>query len=269
MTSAVRYRSPTDTPFFRGIVQKDLPIRQYGGKSPMFFAEASVMGGLFPVDGAVAQALLPDSNFRAIMGPTGSAYMGVMACEYGYTDLGPYNEVFLTIGISYGTSAWPHPLRVGGRFLARSLDAHVIQLPVDSEAALFGGIDYYNVPKYMAEVSFADFDGVRCCSVRDPQSGALIYELRGTRPAHVLRLPFSPLRRQTMLNYARMQDRTITARFELHSPAPFFRAGSKHASLTLGSHPRADTIQRLRPGPSLGYFFAEGCEAILYEPVEA
>ena len=35
--------SPTATPFFRGIAQTELPIRQYTGKSPMFFADARIL----------------------------------------------------------------------------------------------------------------------------------------------------------------------------------------------------------------------------------
>jgi hypothetical protein len=255
----------TDTPFFRGITQTALPIRQYAGKSPMFFAGARIMGALFTVDAAAAQALMPHETFRVLATPLGRAYLGVFACEYGYTDIGPYNEVFLAVGLSRG-AGWLAPLTATRRILARTLDAHVIQLPVDSEAALYGGLDYYNVPKYMARIAFSEGGGARRCEVRDPLSDELIFALTGTQPSLSLPLPFSPLRRQTLRNYSRLGGETIVARFELHAPAPHVRPGTRRVSLTLGAHPRSRMLAGLDPGAALGYFFSAGCEAILFAP---
>ena len=254
-----------DTPFFHGIPQRDLDIRQYRAKVPMFFAGARVMGGIFAVDLEAARRLLPDPRFEVATAYPGRALLGIFAFDYGYTDLGPYKEAFVSLSIHFGRSPVPHPLRVANGLLRRTFDGHTIQLPVDSDAARVGGIDLFGVPKYLAGLTFADEQNERVCRVCD-ERGASVFTLRCPRPTLRTAGRFSPLREQTFRNYAVTERGIAVGRFVLHAPLAGMAVGPRSAVLEPGASMRGEELGELHVAHALGSFVGENCEAILHAP---
>lgn len=253
------------TPFFNGIRQREMAVRQYRAKSPMFFWDARILGAVFFVDLQAARALLPDPRLEAVAAG-GRGVLGVFALSYGHSDLGAYNEVFVSVGVHAGASRLPPPLRTARALLERSLGAHTVLLPVDSEAALFGGLDIYNVPKLMAAIELSDERGVRTFTVRDPADGTLLFSFGSRKPK---RAPGRNvlLNRQTLRNYSLINDRLAEARYELHTPsAALTPHGLNGPALTIGTHARSRLLADLKPGTAVASFHADQAEAILYEP---
>lgn len=253
------------SPFFNGIRQRELTFHNHRAKSPMFFWDARILGAVFLIDLQAARALLPDPQLEAVTAG-GRAVLGVFALSYGNTDLGPYNEVFVSLGVHAGASLMPPPLRLARAVFERSLGAHTVLLPVDNEAALHGGLELYNVPKFMAAIEMTEIGGRRSCSVSDPADGSLVFSFQSRRPKR----PPGPnvlLNRQTLRNYSRLNDRLAEARYDLHTPAAALALhGLNGPSLTIGEHARSRILADLKPGRAVASFFADGAEAILYEP---
>lgn len=253
------------SPFFNGVRQHEVAVRQYRAKSPMFFWDARILGAVFLVDLKAARALLPDRRLEAVTAGN-RGVMGVFALSYGNTDLGAYNEVFVSVGVHAGPSRLPPPLRTARALLERSLGAHTVLLPVDSEAALYGGLDLYNVPKFMAAIELVDERGMRKFTVRDPADGALVFSFGSRMPK---RTPGRNilLNRQTLRNYSLITGRLAETRYELHTPSAALTPHGLHGpALTIGTHAQSRIFADLKPGKAVASFFADQGEAILYEP---
>lgn len=56
-----------------------------------------------------------------------------------------------------------------------------MDLPVTTEIALQGGVEVYNYPKYLADISYRETKNYRICTVRDRESQDLIVEFDGRK----------------------------------------------------------------------------------------
>jgi hypothetical protein len=251
-------------PFFQQVAQQDLPIRQYTGKSPMFFTGAHMLGAVFPIDAAAAQVAMPIAGYRPITPFPGKALLGVLAFDYADTDLGPYREVFVTIPIVPLRTKAPSLRALLRQLTPRNPVGHTVLLPVDSEAALFGGLDYYNVPKVMSAIRFQEGKQESGCDVTG-LDGKRIFAIQA-KYARGSRLAAKLSGVQSFRNISLQAGRTIVARFDLRIGA-LGLAGPGSTRLTIGDHEHAEMLRRLSPGKALVSIAATDCDAILHEPM--
>lgn len=256
----------TPRAFFSRYAQQDIPVRQYRGKSPMFFRDAHLMGAAFTADLKSVKEALPDSPYQPLEVFPGTAVVAIHCMEYKDTDIGPYNEVSLSIAIRRGLL--PSPLSLLRSVLTRNYHAYVQELPVNTEAALYGGLDYFNYPKYLADISFRETASRRVCTLRDRESLDLILEFEGgkIRTGGPSRKNPEAVELLTLNTYPRKDNRTCHARMLVNQRERGTSLWPDSASLRLGGHPRAEPFRKLRLGWPLHYLFAPRCEAILFMP---
>lgn len=261
----------TTTSLFAGTPQQEIRFHGIVAKAPLFYRRLSFFSALFLADLNEARRLLPTPLHHPVAALPGRALVALHCFEYADCDLGPYNEVALSIAVHHGRPprlALASLLKaaIGGTF-----HGFVVDLPVTTEPALWGGIDLYNYPKYLADISFAEDDRERTCTLRDRDSGALILSARLAKPA-----PRPSARWQlsgktlTFLSYPRKDGTTLRAEMRVRVlDGANALGGRRRLALDLGEHAHADVFRRLRLSAPLQVMWAPRGEAILAMPVPA
>src|ERR1035437_5884139 len=166
--------------FFSGIEQEDIAIRQYAGKSPMFFRNFQLMAGVYTSDLAVCKSLVPNSKYHVLQILPGRALIGIHCMEYLDSDVGPYNEVSISVGIAPKQTLFS-PVNILKSAITQNFHAYILQLPVTTEVAYFGGVDYFNYPKFVAKIDFEERDGCRVCTLSESGTGKMILTFEGKK----------------------------------------------------------------------------------------
>ena len=250
--------------FFDGYKQEAVSIRGAPGKSPMFLRDFHMMGGVFLADLRRVRAALPKGWYRPLRMPLGHGLVAVHCMEYKDSDIGPYNEISLSIALRRGWLPFTSLFQAARSLRSQTYHAYIKALPVTTETALHGGVDFFNYPKYMADISFRETATHRVCTLRDKDSRDVILEFEGRRLATWTCAPKdeNPL---TLFTYPEMGGRARRAKLlvnRLESGTSRLRG----AGLRLGSHPRADEFKNLRIGHVMEYLYAPRCQGVLFKP---
>jgi hypothetical protein len=183
--------------------------------------------------------------------------------EYRSSDIGPYNEVSLSIAIQYGKHSRLQLLNVLEAALLHHYSTYVVELPVTTEIALFGGLDYFNFPKYLAHIDFEETATQRICRINDVTTGAPIIEVSINK----LKLrKFS--QKMSLTTYPVKDGKTIRAELSLKPLQLGTSFLSQSAQVRTFDHERAKAFSSLKLGRPLQTFYAPHCQAILFEPKE-
>lgn len=249
--------------FFASEPQTDIDIRGVAAKSPLFYPDLGFFGFVCAGDAAEIARRLPTLDHRPWRAWPGRALVAVQCFEYRDTQIGPYNEVALTAAVDLGSRPRPWSARVGSTLLGAEAHGFILDLPVDTEVALHGGLDYFNYPKHLADIRFSESAGSRTCAVRDRDGGALIVEI--SAPAPAARGPRDLL----FHSYPILAGQAVHARFRVRADAFVFRPLPTGVRVRLGDHPRAEVWRALRLGRPLATFFAPRGRGILYPPRDA
>lgn len=252
-------------PFFSPYRQEEIAFRRFKGKSPLFYRDVHWMGAVFSADARKVQEALPDRQYRPLLIAPKTALAAIHCVEYRDCDIGPYNEVSLSIPIrDPAFAAAPSAWTLLTALLKRRYHAYVKELPVSTEAALYGGIDFFNYPKYLADISFRETAAHRICTLRDKESMDLILEFEGRKIA--AKKSRAPLDVLTFDTYPRKENRTYRARMLLNLKEAAESYPVASSPVRIGRHPRAELFRKLGLGRPLQYVFAPKCEAILFMP---
>jgi hypothetical protein len=250
------------SPFFEGVCQVELT---YAGKTsamPVFYYEGSAMTALFAARLRALRRLLPDPRFVPARLAPGLGVVGVSAFEYRDTDLGPYNELAISVVLDDPSHVWNAPGRALARGLRhRQVHAYVHHLPVTTEIARVGGVDFYGYPKFIAAIDFAEEDGRTSCRLAEGDTHILT--LRGER--------ITARRRQEMQFFSHlwMDRQPQSSEFKLNARELGMTSRLGAAELELGDakHPIASELARLLVGRrAFHYQRIPSFEGILYGP---
>lgn len=160
--------SSRDSTFFDGVDQIDLELDGEACKVPIFYYDGTAQTAVFPARLGALRRMLPDRRFLPARLAPGLGAIGITCFEYRDTDIGPYNELAVSIVLSPSSGAANLPGRalVGG-LRSGQLNAWVHHLPVTTEVARVSGIELYNYPKFLASIEFTERDGERVCRLAD------------------------------------------------------------------------------------------------------
>lgn len=193
--------------FFEGIQQEEIELQGRKGKMPIFYYDNTSFAAMFTASTVKVRSFLPHSDMTPIEVFPGRCLMAFMAFEYRKSDLGPYNEFCIAVGVTFRKGQIPLAT-VTSQLLRRSLSAYIWRLPVTTEIARIAGVDLYGYPKFIADIDFHREPGRIRCSLAD--KGKKILSLSGkTLPAGVgKRLEYttwsikdgSPLRTRILVN---------------------------------------------------------------------
>ena len=154
--------------------------------------------------------------------------------------------------------------------LRRIFSGYVIDLPVTTEIAVAGGVQWFNFPKYLADISFRETLSHRICTVRDAETKDMIVELEGRRiPDQRLWGSMLPETLRTfdviLMPHVNGSPRKARMRIQMEQ---FAMTAGFGASVRFGDSARAATYSEAVSGPVSHYLFAPKCRGILFEPEE-
>ena len=156
--------------FFKDVKQIELKLPSGRVKLPTFYYDARMLTVVLPANWLKLKSMLPDPRFQPVQIFPGVGAVALTAFEYYDTDIEPYNE--LSMGILLNAPQYlPVPgLNMLRQYLDRFMNVYIYHLPVTTEIALRGGIDYYNYPKFLTDIVFTDTDEqVTCDLLRDDE----------------------------------------------------------------------------------------------------
>jgi len=150
--------------FFEGVPQVDATLVGEPAKLPIFYYDGTAQTAVFPARLGRLRRLLPDPRFVPARLAPGLGAVGVTCFEYRDTDIGPYNELAITIVLNNP----PFASNLPGRALLdglrrKQLHAWVHHLPVTTEIARAGGVELYNYPKFVGSIDYSESAGRRTC----------------------------------------------------------------------------------------------------------
>ena len=147
---------------FKGVDQEEIDLHGKKGKLPVFYYDNTSFTAFFTASTGKVRAFLPHPEMRPIELFPGRCLIAFMAFEYRKSDLGPYNEFCVGVGITFRKGQIPLATIIS-QLLRRSLSAYIWHLPVTTEMARIGGVDLYGYPKFIADIDFHREPGrIRC-----------------------------------------------------------------------------------------------------------
>src|SRR5690606_29143851 len=79
-----------------------------------------------------------------------------------------------------------HQLRYGLSALKQTFSGFVYDLPVSTPISVAGGVEWFNFPKYLADITFRETANHRICSVREFEGKDLVMEFQGQKSRRLL-----------------------------------------------------------------------------------
>ena len=191
---------------------------------PIRYIDDRCLAATFLTDLERASKVLEGTGLQPVPQEDGKAVVVYMTWEYRQTDIGPYNEVGLTI------------LSVANGDPAPAI--YVADLPVTTEAANRAGQEIWGYNKFVTEIEVKGEGKQFSSIVHDPQSG-LIASLAGTRGGSV---PVAPTDIQS---FSLLQQQVIKTLVQV--PTPWHASGGDGFRMTIGdsTHRMANNLRAL------------------------
>jgi hypothetical protein len=249
------------SPFFEGVTQSDMTVAGEPAKVPIFYYDGTATQAVFAARLGALRRLMPDPRFSPARLAPGLGALAITCFEYRDTDLGPYNELAISVVLN---EPWFLPnlpcLALASSLRRRQLHAWVQHLPVTTEIARAGGVDFYNYPKFIAGIDFDETATRRIC--RLSEGAEHILTLSGKRIA-------TPRSQELQLfSHLWMDRQPQGSEFKINALEMGVSLSPRAATLQLGErHPIARELAGLiawhRP---LQYQYMARFEGILYGP---
>jgi hypothetical protein len=249
------------SPFFDGVMQADVTIAGQPAKVPIFYYDGTATSAVFAARLGGLRRLMPDPRFSPARLAPGLGAVAITCFEYRDTGIGPYNELAISVVLN---EPWFRPNLPGRALISgmrrRQLHAWVHHLPVTTEIARAGGVDFYNYPKFIAAIDFQESDTRRICRLNE--GAEHILTLSGERIA-------TPRSEQLqMFSHLWMDRQPQDSEFKINAIEMGVSLRPGAASLELGDrHPIARELASLIAWRSpIQYQYIPRFEGILYGP---
>jgi hypothetical protein len=163
--------------FFEGVSQVNATLAGEEAKLPIFYYDGTAQTAVFPARLGAVRRWLPDKRLVPARLAPGLGAVGVTCFEYRDTDIGPYNELAITVILKdprLGANLPGRALLTGLR--DKQLHAWVHHLPVTTEIARAGGVELYNYPKFVGSIDFDERASRRTCRLGEGDERILTLE---------------------------------------------------------------------------------------------
>lgn len=161
---------------FKGVGQEEVELHGMKAKMPVFYYDNTSFTAMFTASTDRVRPFLPHPDMRPVEVLPGRCLIAFIAFEYRKSDLDPYNEFCIGVGVTFRKGQVPL-VTMSSQFLRRSLSAYIWHLPVTTEIARVGGVEYYGYPKFIADIKFhREADRIRCDLAEE---GKMILSLSG------------------------------------------------------------------------------------------
>ncbi|HNY64119.1 MAG TPA: acetoacetate decarboxylase family protein [Deltaproteobacteria bacterium] len=147
-------------------------------KLPVFYYDNTSMTAIYTASTDMVRRHLPTPDMHPVEVTPGRALVAFTAFEYRRSDIDPYNEFSISFPITFRKRAIPG-LTLLGMMLRRYFTAYVWQLPVTTEIARYGGVEWYGYPKFLADIGFSHEGPMLVCTLSE--GGEKILTLKGKK----------------------------------------------------------------------------------------
>jgi hypothetical protein len=191
--------------------------------------------------------------------------------QYCDTDVGPYSEVSLAVAVKRPGER--RPLTMLRALALRQFAGFVVDLPVSTEVAVAGGLDYFGFPKWLADFQHEETDNERRCRLLDRQTGELVYaftgrKLRTRTRGLAVRSPLSRAPETIMFrSYPVLRGEQLEAGMLFLEEEKGMSFDPRAASVTPGTHERSRLLRDLSLGRLLAYGYVPRAKAVMQTPV--
>ncbi len=249
-----------DDPFFKNTARKTLYMD--GGQPhdlPTLYYDSRFIATYFPVKTSRARTLLPHANFKPIEIWPGTIMMGITAFEYRDTSIGPYNEVSISIPTIFPPRFFFPLLSAIALRRKGIMHTYIHHLPVTSDFAMKGGIYFWNLPKFLSEITFQDKGGN--LEVILKEKGEMILKLNSRKPL------LNRSRNFEIHTYSMKDNVVMHGLIEGWAPKFGLMMKGTIAEIELGEHRISKELSSLNFGKTAkGVVYAEGAMMKLHEP---
>jgi hypothetical protein len=172
--------------------------------------------------------------------------------------LAPANEVLISFPVTIGQSA---SVFFGAMRETHEPMLYMLHVPVTTEIAVSGGVEFYGYPKFIAEIEFMRADGWIHCHVA--ADGRDILTLSGRQ------IVTKPAQRMRVHNITVKEGRILRAEGIINPRQLGISRRSSEVRLELGNHPIADELRGLHLGRVFQLQFMPKYQSILSYAIES
>jgi Acetoacetate decarboxylase (ADC) len=156
------------SPFFDGVAQSEVTIAGQPAKVPIFYYDGTATQAVFAARLGALRRLMPDPRICPARLAPGLGAVAITCFEYRDTDIGPYNELAISVVLN---EPWFLPNLPGMALISslrrRQFHAWVHHLPVTTEIARAWGVGLCNYPKFIAGIDFQESEERRVCRLSE------------------------------------------------------------------------------------------------------
>ena len=148
--------------FFKGIKQWEINMQDMKFKMPIFYYDTTTITAIYTASTTKVKELLPLPQMTPIEIFPGRCLVAFVAFEYRETDIDSYNELAISFLVTFDKPQIPF-LTPALQMYQRRLTAYIWHLPVTTEIARVGGVEFYGYPKFIADIEFQkEADQISC-----------------------------------------------------------------------------------------------------------
>jgi hypothetical protein len=247
-----------DTTFFEQLSQMPNEVGGHRFCSPTFYYDITTINAIFLTPLKHVTSHLPSKQMKPLRMSPWHGLTVITAFEYRDSDIDPYNEVSISFPVTIGKTA---PVLIGAMSALKEPTAYVWQLPVTTEIARFGGVEFFGFPKFIAEIEFQRDEGwVRCHLAADGQDILTISARQiGTRQGERSRMHALTVR----------GDRILRSEVIINPRQQGVSRRADDVRLELGDHPVAEELRGMKLGRMIQLQYMPANQAILTYALES
>lgn len=145
-----------ESTFFKDTPRNILDMEGQQIEFPILCYDLRFVASIFTAKTSNLKKLLPHPSFKPIEVFPGIGLLGISALECHDTSIGQYNEASIIIPIIFPPKFLLPGLPMISMMRKQNFHFYIHRLPVTSEIALNAGIHFWNLPKFMADITFND-----------------------------------------------------------------------------------------------------------------
>jgi len=243
--------------FFKGIKQWEINMQDMQFKMPIFYYDTTTITAIYTASTGKVKELLPLPQMNPIELLPGKCLVAFTAFEYRKTDIDSYNEFAIAFLVTFDKPQIPF-LTSALQMYKRRMTAYIWHLPVTTEIARVGGVEFYGYPKFIADIEFEKETDQLTCHLSE--NGNKILALRGKV------LPVTRGKNSKIITYSNIEDIPIATNIYFNQLEFAESRDKQAAALEIGSdHSICEELQKigLSAAPAV-YQYSPLNQAILF-----
>jgi hypothetical protein len=239
--------------FFHEISHEAVPWREYELHVPVFYQDFRFISATLPAPISKITALLPSERLKPYRITPWQGAMTITAYQYRESDIGPYNEVSISIPVTIDKQT---PLFTGSLRKAPQVPlSYSHHLPVTTEIARVVGAEFAGYPKFIADIKFSEEDKWLTCELKVDNQKILTMRGRKLPTQQVPRFRVNPI---TFRKGYFLRSELVISERQMGNTK-----NKENVSIKLGEHQIAKELKDLKFGRVLGYSYCPKAQAIL------